>query len=48
MFDIWRPKDHVTGGYVWLPMTFEKDRFTIIWRDPWDLSVFGQTVSVKH
>ncbi len=48
MFDIWRPKDHVTGGYVWLPMTFEKDRFTITWRDSWDLSVFGQSVAVKH
>jgi len=48
MFDIWRPKNHVTGGYVWLPMTFEKDRFTITWRDPWDLSAFGQTASAKH
>ncbi len=48
MFDIWRPRDHVTGGYVWLPMAFEKDRFHITWRDPWDLSVFGQTGSAKH
>jgi hypothetical protein len=40
MFDIWRPGDAITGGYVWLPMTFEKDRFTITWRDAWDLSVW--------
>ena len=39
-FDIWRPDDPITGGYVWLPMTFEKDRFTITWRDAWDLSGF--------
>ena len=42
MFDIWRPQNHITGGYVWLPMTFEKDRLTITWRDAWDLSVFGK------
>ena len=40
MFDIWRPKDAIAGGYVWLPMTFEKDKFTVAWRDEWDLSVF--------
>ncbi len=42
MFDIWRPKDAITGGYIWLPITFEKDRLTITWRDRWDLSVFDQ------
>jgi len=42
LLDIWRPKDAITGGYVWLPVTFEADRFTITWRDTWDLSVFGK------
>ncbi len=42
LFDIWRPKDAITGGYVWLPITFEPDRFTITWRDSWDLSVFDK------
>lgn len=40
MFDVWRPQEHVKGGYVWLPMKFVNDRFTITWRDSWDLSVF--------
>lgn len=42
LFDIWRPKDAITGGYVWLPITFEADRFTITWHDTWDLSIFGK------
>lgn len=42
MFDIWRPDDAITGGYVWLPVTFEQDRFTITWRDGWDLSAFDK------
>ena len=40
MFDVWRPENLVASGYVWLPITFEKDRFSILWRDAWDLSVF--------
>jgi hypothetical protein len=40
MFDVWRPEDHVNGGYVWLPMKFANNRFTIEWHDAWDLSVF--------
>jgi hypothetical protein len=42
LFDIWRPDDAIAGGYAWLPMTFADDRFTITWRDAWDLSVFGK------
>ena len=41
MFDIWRPEDHMAGGYMWLPMKFENGRFTIAWHDAWDLSVFA-------
>jgi hypothetical protein len=48
LFDIWRPKDAIKGGYLWLPMKFAKDRFTITWRDAWDLSVFGPSDTTKH
>lgn len=48
MFDIWRPKNAITGGYVWLPMKFEKDRFTITWCDAWDLSVFGPSTAAQQ
>jgi len=40
MFDVWRPKDAITGGYVWLPMQFTGDGFKIEWMDRWDLSFF--------
>ena len=40
MFDTWRPEDHTTSGYVWLPIIFEEDRFHIEWLDSWDPSVF--------
>ncbi|MDX6766198.1 MAG: glycoside hydrolase family 43 protein [Candidatus Methylacidiphilales bacterium] len=40
MFDIWRPENHPTGGYAWLPVEFERDRLTIRWHDRWDLSIF--------
>lgn len=42
MFDTWRPENQLNSGYVWLPITFEKDRFTICWRDAWDLSIFKE------
>jgi hypothetical protein len=41
MFDVWRPEDHINGSYVWLPMKFQGDRFSIEWHDAWDLSVFA-------
>jgi len=33
---------HINGSYVWLPMKFEKDRFTISWHDDWDFSVIDR------
>ena len=42
MFDIWRPEDHVKGGYMWLPMIFAKGRYTIVWRATWDLTAFDE------
>ena len=41
MFDIWRPEDHINGGYAWLPIRFSKERLSIEWHDRWDLSVFS-------
>jgi Glycosyl hydrolases family 43 len=42
MFDIWRPRNLIDSGYIWLPAKFEGDRMKIQWRDTWDLSVFGK------
>lgn len=38
MFDIWQPKDPVTGTYIWLPIQLEDDGFKIEWVDQWSLS----------
>jgi hypothetical protein len=35
MFDIWKPKNAVDGRYVWLPMVFTEEGFTLTWRDTW-------------
>lgn len=35
MFDVWRPENAIDGRYLWLPMSFESDRFVIPWRDKW-------------
>jgi len=40
LFDLWRPGNASDGRYLWQPMTFHDDRFTIAWRERWDLSVF--------
>ena len=26
MFDIWKPKDPINAGYIWLPLQFEKGK----------------------
>ena len=38
MFDVWRPKNAIDGGYVWLPISWEAGRFNIRWRDRWTLA----------
>ncbi|WP_419195142.1 glycoside hydrolase family 43 protein [Novipirellula herctigrandis] len=43
MFDIWNPKNAIDGRYVWLPMSFNRDRYNIIWKNEWDLSHFDST-----
>jgi Glycosyl hydrolases family 43 len=42
MFDVWRPDDLVTSGYVWLPIRFQGDALRIDWRDSWDLGAFDR------
>lgn len=40
MFDIWRPDNAIDGRYVWLPMRFEGDGFTVTWADAWTTNDF--------
>jgi hypothetical protein len=40
MADRWRPKNAIDGRYVWLPIVFSGDSFTIPWRSVWSLSAF--------
>ena len=40
MFDVWKPDDAISSCYVWLPMIFQRNCFTITWRDEWDISMF--------
>jgi hypothetical protein len=47
LFDVWRPENLIASGYVWLPIRFEKDRFSISWLDAWDLSVFNNKSKSK-
>ncbi len=37
MGDRWRPENAIDGRYIWLPVEFEDDRFTIRWREKWTL-----------
>jgi hypothetical protein len=46
MFDMWRPKNPITGGYVWLPMQFEGEGFKIEWMDRWDMSFFDRNKEI--
>ena len=38
MFDVWRPDDLVTSGYIWLPVRFDGDAMRIDWQESWDLA----------
>jgi len=40
MFDIWKPDNARDGRYVWLPLQFAGEGFTIPWLNTWDLGVF--------
>lgn len=38
--DRWNPENPIDGRYVWLPIEFSGDCFTVRWRDEWSLSEF--------
>ncbi len=40
LFDIWNPDNAIDGRYVWLPVRFTGEGFTVTWANTWDLSVF--------
>lgn len=40
MADRWKPKNHIDGRYIWLPVTVENGQPRIRWMDKWDLSIF--------
>lgn len=35
MGDRWTPDNAIDGRYIWLPIDFENNRFTIKWQDKW-------------
>ncbi len=37
MGDRWKANNAIDGRYIWLPIRFEDDRFTIRWHDEWRL-----------
>ncbi|MCW3785248.1 glycoside hydrolase family 43 protein [Plebeiibacterium sediminum] len=37
MGDRWNPQKHIDGRYIWLPITFEKDKPLIKWHNEWVL-----------
>jgi len=41
LFDVWRPENPITGGYIWLPIAFNSNNQPEIhWRNSWNLSFF--------
>jgi len=41
VFDINKPENPYDSRHIWLPVTIEDDKFLIIWRDSWGMSIFG-------
>lgn len=41
MFDIWKPRDPIDSGYIWLPLQFDGEKPVVLWKDKWNLSWFG-------
>jgi hypothetical protein len=39
--DRWNPQNAIDGRYVWLPVQFSDDSFTIPWLSTWNLNVFA-------
>jgi hypothetical protein len=44
MFDVWRPRNLIESGYIWLPVEFEGEKMIIRWRDSWKLGENGVAV----
>ncbi|MFZ4457044.1 MAG: family 16 glycosylhydrolase [Bacteroidales bacterium] len=44
VFDVWRQENPITGGYIWLPVTFKNNQPEIHWMDKWNLSFFDKKV----
>ena len=40
MADRWKPKNHIDGRYIWLPVKVVNGQPVIEWKDKWDLGVF--------
>lgn len=41
MADHWTPRNPIDGGYIWLPLVFEKNKPVLRWYDQWNFSAFG-------
>lgn len=39
MADRWRPKNHIDGRYIWLPIHFEEGKPVLKWQDEWSLDL---------
>ncbi|WP_343329211.1 family 43 glycosylhydrolase [Polaribacter staleyi] len=42
MFDIWKPKNPISGRYIWLPIDFSGGKMAISWLDHWKTAVFDK------
>jgi hypothetical protein len=40
MFDVWRPDAASTDGYIWLPISFYKNKLQIKWMNSWSVDFF--------
>ena len=40
MGDRWKPKNHIDGRYIWLPIVMENNTPKIYWLDKWNLKEF--------
>ncbi len=45
MFDVWKPDMPITGRYIWLPIFFKQNRFSIGWMDVWNVDIFKKNSS---
>lgn len=40
MADRWNPKNAIDGRYIWLPVNFQDGKFSVPWKDHWNLKDF--------